>query len=296
MSETHETLREKHIIGSRSRERLITVNLCAGLRRRGICLAGISEARWPFSFVRRHPGFTQILVCLDGVGEVRDDHGAWVRCEAGMAYLTPPRALHAYRTLAEDDGAPWEIAWVQYVPGDRNVRPDGEPTPLSSLSGPVITRINPVPLATTLRGLHDECMADAPDATILEDWASLLHAQAQRIALLAETDHRLRRLWTEVTIDPGYPWTVETLAERARMSGEQLRRLCQREVARSPMRHVTYLRMRHAASLLASGFYTVQDAAETVGYDNPYAFSTAFKRCLGVPPSTYRSANRVHLI
>jgi AraC-like DNA-binding protein len=46
----------------------------------------------------------------------------------------------------------------------------------------------------------------------------------------------------------------------------------------SPLRRVTELRLRHAASLLASELYTVECAASRVGYGNPFAFNTAFKR------------------
>jgi AraC-like DNA-binding protein len=50
--------------------------------------------------------------------------------------------------------------------------------------------------------------------------------------------------------------------------------------------------MRHAASLLASDFYTIETVAQKVGYDNPFAFSTAFKRVMGVSPSAYRNEQR----
>jgi AraC-like DNA-binding protein len=32
--------------------------------------------------------------------------------------------------------------------------------------------------------------------------------------------------------------------------------------------------------------YTVEATAQSVGYGNPFAFSTAFRRATGVPPST----------
>jgi transcriptional regulator GlxA family with amidase domain len=126
------------------------------------------------------------------------------------------------------------------------------------------------------------------DPSVMEDWARLVHVQAQRIAGAAGIDPRLARLWEAVAADLAFPWTIDALAERAGTSGEHLRRLCQRQMNRSPLRHVTYLRMRYAASLLASDSYTVEAVAEQVGYNNPFAFSTAFKRSLGVSPAGYR--------
>ena len=46
--------------------------------------------------------------------------------------------------------------------------------------------------------------------------------------------------------------------------------------------------MRRAAALLAAESYTVEAVARLVGYENPYTFSTAFKRQMGAPPSAYR--------
>jgi AraC-like DNA-binding protein len=54
------------------------------------------------------------------------------------------------------------------------------------------------------------------------------------------------------------------------------------------MQQVTHLRMRHAAALLSSESYPIIAVAARVGYDNPFAFSAAFKRSIGLAPSAYR--------
>lgn len=54
------------------------------------------------------------------------------------------------------------------------------------------------------------------------------------------------------------------------------------------MRHLTALRMRRATAYLASDSYTIEAVARLIGYDSRYAFSTAFKRQMGLPPSEYR--------
>ncbi|MES2459523.1 MAG: AraC family transcriptional regulator [Armatimonadota bacterium] len=277
-------LREMHIIGSQTRERMVSAQICPGLARRGIYLAGISEASPSFFFARLCPRFCQILVSLSGTGLLFSG-GEWLRCEPGTAYLTPTGKPHAYRSLPE--GGKWEIAWVLYdaVAGSRT-------DPLSHLERPLITDVNPEPLAAVIRGLYDEAMNGAADSTILEEWSSLLDAQARRIAQPSGMDSRLRRLWAEVAADPARQWAIDSLAEKAAVSGEQLRRLCWRDLRRSPMRQVTYLRMRHAASLLASDFYTIEAVARKVGYENPFAFSTAFKRVMSVTPSGYRDKQR----
>jgi AraC-like DNA-binding protein len=124
------------------------------------------------------------------------------------------------------------------------------------------------------------------DPALMQHWAALLNAHTQR-AIGPET--RLRQLWERVSADPGHPWTVEELAASMAFSPEHLRRICQAEAGRSPMRYVTELRMRAAATLLASESYSISEVAERVGYDNAFAFSTAFKRHAGVAPSQFRA-------
>jgi AraC-like DNA-binding protein len=284
MLNINSNLREMHIIGTQTRERMVSAQICSSLARRGIYLVGISEASASFYFSRPAPLFCQILVCLSGSGLLYSS-GEWLRCEPGMAYLTPPGKPHAYRCLP--DGGVWEIAWVIYrgATGDRT-------DPLSHLEIPLVTEVNPEPLAAVIRGLYDEAMNGAADSVILEEWASLLDAQARRIAQPSGMDTRLRRLWASVAADPARSWGIDELAEKAAMSGEQLRRLCHRDLRRSPMRQVAFLRMRHGASLLASDFYTIETVAQKVGYENPFAFSTAFKRVMGVSPSAYRREHR----
>lgn len=274
MPENNMDLCENHTVGNQSREWLISSHACSPLALYRIPLAGISHAGPGFYFLRHNPHFTQILVCFGGSGQVLID-GQWVACETGDAYLTPPHARHGYR---ENPGlGRWKICWVQYFEDDQHAP--------SGTRQPALLRVDWRPLSAAIDCLHRELMGSAEQA-MMQHWAFLVHAHVQR-AIGPET--RLRPLWERVSADLGHPWSVEELAEIVSMSPEHLRRVCHAEAARSPMRHVAELRMRAAATLLASESYSVSEVAERVGYDNAFAFSTAFKRHTGVPPSQFRS-------
>ena len=103
-----------------------------------------------------------------------------------------------------------------------------------------------------------------------------------------KTDQRLLQLWKTIGENLGYSWDVKQLAELANITPEHLRRLCKIYFGRSPMRHLTHLRMQYAAMLLLSASYPVDTIAHKVGYDNSFAFSTAFKRFMKIAPSQYR--------
>jgi transcriptional regulator GlxA family with amidase domain len=123
----------------------------------------------------------------------------------------------------------------------------------------------------------------------LQSLAALVDAYARR-AIAAPS--RLAPLWAVVDSDLARPWTLKELAALVYVTPEQLRRICRRELGCSPMRHVTELRIRESTSLLASEFNTVERVASLVGYENAFAFSTAFKRHVGVPPSAFRIRGR----
>ncbi|MES2571676.1 MAG: helix-turn-helix transcriptional regulator, partial [Verrucomicrobiota bacterium] len=90
----------------------------------------------------------------------------------------------------------------------------------------------------------------------------------------------------------GEPWSLDRLAQHSHLSTEHLRRLCRRELGRSPMHHVIFLRMQLAAKLLATTSDKIETIADAVGYENPFVFSTTFKKWVGWRPSDYRTNHR----
>ncbi|TKV29644.1 AraC family transcriptional regulator [Arthrobacter sp. NamB2] len=88
--------------------------------------------------------------------------------------------------------------------------------------------------------------------------------------------------------DPAAPWTVERLAQHVNTSRASLAARFRAGVGRSPMNYLTHWRLTLASDLLQDPAATVARVARSVGYQNAYAFSTAFRRELGVTPSEYR--------
>jgi AraC-like DNA-binding protein len=266
MAETHLDLCEIHQIGSSTREWIVSPDACPALSRRHIRLAGISRAERGFRFVRHRPDMRQVLVGFGGSGRVWTPDG-WRVCREGGAYVTGPGTPHAYEAVAR-----WTVGWVIFT------------TPVHAKpSAPALVGADPRPLQCALEGLQAELSGSRhPDALV--HWAELVGHSAARIGA-PDSASTLWLLWEEVRREPAAPWTLTRLAARAGLEPEQLRRVTQRETGRSPMRQVAAIRMREAASFLGMG-YTVEATAQSVGYGNPFAFSTAFRRATGVPPST----------
>ena len=275
----HKSLRETHIIGSDTPEKIISPRASPLMNTFHIGLVGVSDAGKGFSMVRLNPNYGHVIACFSGKGEVLVD-GQWKTCRAGTAYLTPPNAPHAYHTVP---GKRWGFAWMWW-----HLSPVGEP-PLIDVPAPTLVAADPEYLRSAILGLYRESIGPA-QPTVLDHWVELVHAYAVRLGQLAKQrrPRNLMSLWERVDSDLAHPWTLQQLADAAAVSGEHLRRLCRAETGRGPMHQVAFLRMRRAATLLESTRQKVRVIARTVGYDNAFAFSTAFKRMIGSSPDAYR--------
>jgi transcriptional regulator GlxA family with amidase domain len=88
-------------------------------------------------------------------------------------------------------------------------------------------------------------------------------------------------------------WKLTTLAARCALSPEHLRRVCRRELGRTPMEHVTYMRIQQAQELLETTDEKLEALAPRVGYRSAVVFSRAFARCVGLTPTQYRERRKV---
>ncbi|MFC8723359.1 AraC family transcriptional regulator [Kitasatospora sp. NPDC057198] len=88
--------------------------------------------------------------------------------------------------------------------------------------------------------------------------------------------------------EPDRRWTVAELAARVGRSRTAFAAQFTRAVGEPPLAHLTAWRMVLAADLLRDTELTVSAVAHRVGYQDAFAFSTAFKRTRGLTPSAWR--------
>jgi AraC-like DNA-binding protein len=87
---------------------------------------------------------------------------------------------------------------------------------------------------------------------------------------------------------PERPWTVSELAREAGMSRSAFSNAFREALGQAPGAYLTDWRMSVAMRLLRETRHSMERIATECGYSNPYAFSTAFKRRTGEPPTRYR--------
>jgi AraC-like DNA-binding protein len=89
--------------------------------------------------------------------------------------------------------------------------------------------------------------------------------------------------------NPARGWTIEALAKAVGLSRSALAERFTEFVGQPLMQYLTNWRMQLAANHLLSGTESVAVIANRVGYDSEAAFSRAFKKAVGSPPSQWRN-------
>ncbi len=276
MSQVNTNMRETYILGRETRQWGVGVEVCPSLAGRRILHTGWGQIGEGYEIVRPCPTFSHINVCWHGEGELFVG-GRWQQFREGMAAIFPAGITHGGRSL---EGTPWGICWVCFE------EPPGGPRAIAGRCSTLLAA-DPRALQAAVTGLYREVSGQAV-GTIVHHWIELVHLYADRITRHTVRDERLWHLWEQVDADLAAPWTASRLAELAGMSQVHLRRLCHTELGRSPMQHVTGLRLKRAAYLLQSTPQTLVAIARAVGYESAFALSHAFKRAFGVSPKQYR--------
>ena len=87
------------------------------------------------------------------------------------------------------------------------------------------------------------------------------------------------------------PITVEGLAAYASVSHSSLYRRFMKRFQMSPKRFLLEYRIERACALLAATNHSIQEISNSVGFEDPFYFSRAFKEVKGLSPRQY--ANQV---
>lgn len=249
----------------------------------GIVLVGIAKiakscTRQPR---RDDPMHGHLHLTVNGSGSARIDCTTH-QLTAGHAYVVPPKTRTWQWDTNSTPKEPWEVFFVRFSgksplgkllqPGGPFARGGYDPSDMLWVFERMRHEFHR-PRRTTIRR-HLAAM-------LAEHTREILVSPARRIDQLAS-------LWRLVEAKPGEAWDLDALSRAAGICREKLRQICLTVHGRSPVHQVAWLRMRHAASLLRSGYHRVDEVSLIAGYTNPNSFSTAFRRIFQTSPKQYQ--------
>jgi AraC-like DNA-binding protein len=93
---------------------------------------------------------------------------------------------------------------------------------------------------------------------------------------------------------PSREWSLEDLAREAGASRSVLAERFTQLVGIPPIQYLAKWRMQIASERLIVGNSNVATIAAEIGYESEAAFSRAFKKIMGVPPSAWRRRDQMH--
>ena len=257
------------------------------LRRVGIRLAGFSRTSRGY-FVERRPAEFHILgVVLQGTLEIHAENQQARSLPPGSFFLIPTGFRGFYRA-----NRPMEFLWFHL---------DGEGFGLKTGLPFCWTGVARTPsLISTARQFLEESRTPESDRSlVLLRLSQLLEIHLYRLVRGFGIDPRvelgreklrlaLRQVETEIAKD----WSVPELARAAGLSVSKLYREARLHHRKRPGALIEEVRIRHASELLAHFDHKLQQVAAMTGYADPFSFSRAFKRVIGVSPSDYRARFR----
>lgn len=95
----------------------------------------------------------------------------------------------------------------------------------------------------------------------------------------------VRRAWEET---PAEPVDYEGLARRGGLALSTFRRHFFRETGLAVHRYVMRLKIEQARRLLIDGDQSVEQIADTLGFNDVFYFTRCFRNAVGIPPARYR--------
>lgn len=135
-------------------------------------------------------------------------------------------------------------------------------------------------------------LADTVSAIIVRGWVECgCHTETGWIKAL--NDPRLGKAIVAMHASPDKNWTVEELALTVGYSRSVFAKRFMEAMNMSPIQYLTELRMRLAAQWITQDKENVESAAYKLGYNSLAAFSRAFKRTIGHPPTCLKSKAKI---
>ncbi len=132
-------------------------------------------------------------------------------------------------------------------------------------------------------------LADVLAASIIRAWVECACGDASGW-IAAVHCPSIGKVIAAIHADPARNWTVPELAQLMGASRSRFADAFTRTVGESPARYVAKVKMFQARRWIEQDGMRVAVAANRLGYDSEASFSRAFKRIVGMPPSSARPA------
>jgi AraC-like DNA-binding protein len=216
--------------------------------------------------------------------------------------LEPIHYALAWDRLSKIDDAPEITQGARYIAGGFFTFTGGHAEMLLNSLPPIVhirRESDKAAMRWSLERMREELRDPQPGGSLITQQlaytmliqALRLHltdaASAGRGWLSALSDKHMSIAIASMHNDPGYPWSLQSLAERVAMSRSVFALRFRKIVGATPMEYLTRWRMLLAADRLKNSSDGLSTIAQSLGYESDSAFGKAFRRVMGCSPRQF---------
>jgi AraC-like DNA-binding protein len=143
------------------------------------------------------------------------------------------------------------------------------------------------------RPARDVILERLLEVLLIEALRSIAEMGTPRGLVRGLADERLGIVLRQMHENPSRQWTVTELAKSAGLSRSAFFERFSRAVGVSPMEYLISWRMALAKNMLLNNEGGMKEIAERIGYGSASAFSIAFTRSVGLPPTRYARSQQL---
>ncbi len=182
-----------------------------------------------------------------------------------------------------DETDPWKYIWIGFFAGIRL---------------PSLLTTSDVIYAPSLMRTFEQCLSAPDSSSGTEGYEELLCSAVWNIISFArqnehshdeEYSHYIKPALDIMEAEYCNGISVAEIAARLHLNRSYFSMIFRKNMKKTVAEHLSELRMERAAKLLTEYGYSVTVTAASVGYQDVFTFSRAFKKRFGVSPSEYRS-------
>ncbi len=211
------------------------------------------------------------VVSGQGYFDIEDRH---YTIKPGEIFVIPPYVETVYYANKQD---PWSYIWIGFT-----------------AKGELPVRLDDVIHCPQAGGIFEamkacESFENGRSAFLSGKlWELFAHLAQQQPREIDPIEATLYCIHTEFT----HPLTVQQLAQRVNLDRSYFTTLFTQRIGISPGKYLLTHRMKVAAKLLTHNKKNVSVTASSVGYNDIFAFSRAFKKYYGISPQEYVKRNK----
>ncbi|MFC4776629.1 AraC family ligand binding domain-containing protein [Paenibacillus sp. GCM10023252] len=209
---------------------------------------------------------------------------------AGQAFLIYPHTLTFYQA---DLLEPWTYSWIAF---DGSRVPEILGRTILSPDHPILPmdlELMPTLYEQLSRTKRYDATGDLQQMALLYELLSrivqMMPSHPEEPSSVIKIDRYIRQAEEYIATHYAEQLTVQQLASIVGLDRKYFSALFKQSTGIPPQAYLIQYRMRKACNLLATGHYSVEEVARSVGYSDGLLFSKMFKRTTGLSPTQYRS-------